>query len=122
MKKYVLLISHGSREKSANREFIQITRKYQARHPEWKIGYAFLELAKPSIPEVLEAIAAQSDKIIVLPYFLFVARHVKKDIPVILKIFQKKYPRVKVRLSKPLGSDSRLLDILDQRLDNIIKK
>lgn len=116
MKKCVLLISHGSREKSANREFKRITQKYQTRHPHWKVSHAFLELANPSIPEALKFLASKSNKIVVLPYFLFAARHVKKDIPEILKKFQKEYPRVKVRVTRPLGSDPKLLVILDQRL------
>ena len=120
----LLLVSHGSREGSANLEFKRLARKYQARHPRWKVSHAFLELARPSIPEALESLVhtTRSADILVLPYFLFAARHVKKDIPAIIKIFRKKYPRVKVRMAKPLGSDPKLLDVLDLRLNQIFQK
>jgi sirohydrochlorin cobaltochelatase len=119
MKKCVLIISHGSREKSANVEFKRLVQKYRTRHPDWKVSHAFLELAHPSIPEALEVLAMKSDEVSVLPLFLFAARHVKKHIPEILKTFRKKYPKIKVKLAKPLGSDSKLLAILDQRVQEI---
>jgi sirohydrochlorin ferrochelatase len=116
MKKSVLIISHGSREKSANAEFKRLVQKYRIRHPSWKICHAFLELAQPTIPEALETLAMKSNEIAVLPLFLFAAKHVKKHIPEILKAFRKEYPKIKVKMAKPLGSDSKLLVILDQRL------
>jgi sirohydrochlorin cobaltochelatase len=117
-----LLVSHGSRDKSAHREFKRLVQKYRKRHPAWKVSHAYLELAQPSIPEALESLASESKEIVVLPLFLFAAKHVKKHIPEILKTFRKKYPSVKVKLGKPLGSDLQLLDILDRRLQQIAHK
>jgi sirohydrochlorin cobaltochelatase len=115
----ILIISHGSREESANTEFKRLVQKYRRRHPNWKISHAFLELAHPSIPKALESLASKSNRIFVLPLFLFQAKHIKKHIPEILGTFGKKHPRVKVKMAKPLGSDQQLLDILDRRLDQI---
>lgn len=117
-KKTVLIVSHGSRETSANREFVRLVGKFRARHKGWKVGYAYLDVVGPTIHQGLAHLIHGMEKgtIEVLPYFLFRARHVKKDIPEILKAFQKEHPRVSLRLSKPLGLDPRLLDILDQRL------
>jgi len=115
----ILIISHGSREESANNEFKRLVQKYRKRHPRWKVSHAFLELAHPSIPEALEVLASKSNQIFVLPLFLFQAKHIKKHIPEILGAFRKKHPQVKVQLAKPLGSDPQLLDILDRRLNQI---
>jgi sirohydrochlorin ferrochelatase len=121
MKKHVLVISHGSRETSANADFKKLVQKYRRKHPNWIITHAFLELAEPSIPEALEDLAKKSDEIFVLPLFLFAAKHVKKHIPELIKTFQKNHPQVKVALGKPLGSDEKLLAILDQRLQQLIQ-
>jgi sirohydrochlorin cobaltochelatase len=119
MKPMVLIISHGSREETANREFRRLVQKYRKRHPGWKIAHAFLELAKPSILEVLEILARKSDEILVLPLFLFSAKHVKEHIPAILAAFRKEHPKTQLKLAEPLGSDPLLLDLLDQRLRRI---
>jgi sirohydrochlorin cobaltochelatase len=119
MKKCVLIISHGSREKSANHDFKRLTQKYGKLHPNWKVSHAYLEMARPSIPEALKALALKYNVILVLPLFFFSAKHVKKHIPEILKAFQKDHPKIKVKLAGPLGSDSKLLEILDDRLGEI---
>jgi sirohydrochlorin cobaltochelatase len=119
IKKSILIISHGSREKSAKNDFERLVQKYGKLHPHWKVAHAYLEMAPPSIPEALKALALKSEEILVLPLFLFAAKHVKKHIPEILEAFRKSHPKIKVKLAKPLGSDSKLLGILDQRLDEI---
>lgn len=116
MRSAILIVAHGSRETAAQREFKRLVGKYRKMHPGWKIAHAFLELAEPSIPKALESLAAGSERILVLPLFLFAAKHVRKHIPEILKAFQAAHPGVKVELAKPLGSDRKLLDILDQRI------
>ncbi len=122
MKRVILIVAHGSRDKSAQQEFKRLVWRYQKRHPGWTIAHAFLELAEPSIPEALESLSASSDEILVLPLFLFTAKHVRKHIPEILKAFHKNHPKVQIRLAKPLGADGKLLDILDQRLHPISRK
>lgn len=121
MKKHVLVISHGSRETSANQDFKKLVQKYRHKHPNWVIAHAFLELTKPSIPEALENLSKKSDEILILPLFLFAAKHVKKHIPEILKTFRKSHLKIKIYLGKPFGSDAKLLAILDKRLQQISK-
>jgi len=122
MKPAFLVVAHGSREKPAQEEFKRLVGKYRKRHPGWKIAHAFLELARPSIPDALETLAAGSDDLYVLPLFLFTAKHVRKHIPEILETFRKSRPGVKVRLAKPLGADAQLLALLDQRLAAVSRK
>lgn len=122
MSRAVLIVAHGSRESPAQQEFKKLVGKYRKRHPGWKIAHAFLELAEPSIPQALESLAIASQEIVVLPLFLFAAKHVRKHIPEILTAFRKTYPKVKVKLTKPLGADGKLLDILDERFQRISGK
>jgi sirohydrochlorin cobaltochelatase len=116
MKKYVLVISHGSREASANADFKKLVGLYRRKHPTWVIAHAFLELAEPSIPQALKNFVGKTEEISVLPLFLFQARHVKEHIPQILKAFQKEHPEMKLKLGKPLGPDPKILPLLDARL------
>lgn len=121
MKPAILVVAHGSRDKAAQREFKRLVQNYRQRHPGWKIAHSFLELTTPSVPQALKFLARDSKEVLVLPLFLFAAKHVKKHIPEILQNFRKDYPQIKVSLAKPLGSDAKLLDILDQRISTIPK-
>lgn len=122
--KTVLIVSHGSRETSANQEFVRLVGKFRKRHPNWKVAHAYLDVVGPSIPMALEKLVRgkTTGTIHVLPYFLFRACHVKKDIPAILKTFQKDHPGLKLHLAKPLGLDPRLLELLDERLSQLRSK
>jgi sirohydrochlorin ferrochelatase len=116
MKKHVLVISHGSRDASANNDFKNLVGLYRKKHPTWVIAHAFLEMTEPTIPQSLEILAETAKEIFVLPLFLFQARHVKEHIPEIIRNFQKENPKVKIKLGKPLGPEPKLLNLLDERL------
>jgi len=122
MQKHVLIVSHGSRDTSANKEFLRLVRQYQLRHPRWKVAHAYLEMASPLLSEALVRSAHRARVIEVLPLFLFRAKHVRTHIPEILASFKKIHPEIKVRLAKPLGAEPLLLKILDQRLQALPKK
>src|SRR5208283_4074037 len=94
----VLLITHGSRESSANREFLYLVRRYSKRHRGWIIRPAFLANAEPSILNSLKNFSAQSNEIEALPLFLFAAQHLKNNIPGILKDFSACHPKTVIRL------------------------
>jgi sirohydrochlorin cobaltochelatase len=112
----ILLITHGSRESFANRQFHYLSRRYAKYHPNWIIKSAFLENANPSIFEGLKNLSSRSDEIDILPLFLFAAQHLKKDIPEILDQFRSRYPKVVLHLGKELGPDPSLALIALQRI------
>lgn len=122
MKPVILVVAHGSREKAAQGEFKRLLANYRRRHPGWKITHAFLEFTEPSIPQALETIAGKMDQIIVLPLFLFTAKHVRKHIPEIIKNFRKNHPKVKIHLARALGADPLLFPILNQRIKEMRTK
>ena len=121
MKKTILIVSHGTRDAAALREFKSLVHQYRKRHPGWKITHGFLELARPSIPESLERLSRGAGAITVLPLFLFEAKHVRKHIPEILSRFRRKHPGIKLRLAKALGPDPLLLEILDRRFHSTLQ-
>jgi sirohydrochlorin ferrochelatase len=70
-----------------------------------QVEVAFLELAKPSIPEGLaRCLARGAREILVFPYFLAAGTHVTNDIPEALAAFCDRHPDVPVRLASHLGA------------------
>ncbi len=117
----ILLITHGSRESSANRRFHYLARRYAQYHPTWIIRSAFLENGKPSIFEGLENLSFRANEIDILPLFLFSANHLKRDIPEILDQFRSRHPKVILCLAKELGPDPVLTQIALQRIKPQLK-
>ena len=89
-----------------------------------KIYPAYLQLAKPDLGQSLERLAkAGCRRIIIIPFFLFVGNHVSRDIPEIIEQEKKKYPDVPFIYTENLGEDSRIADIVADKIrENIHKK
>ncbi len=82
--KALLIVAHGSRRDSSNDE-VRALAHAVGLHPDnrySRVSCAFLELAQPSIPDGIAALADEgADDITVVPYFLSAGRHVVEDIP-----------------------------------------
>jgi sirohydrochlorin ferrochelatase len=124
----VLLIAHGSKRDSANREVHALADKLQqkfegfASNERTLVSCCFLELAEPSIPAGLSfLIEAGAKNIQVLPYFLTQGRHVIEDIPAILNRYIEQHGNngdITLETLPYLGADNRLLDSMMDLIDS----
>lgn len=117
----VVVLGHGSRLEKANELIPRIIRDLKQTLGLSKIYPAYLQLAHPELGESLERLAkAGVGRIIIIPFFLFVGNHVSRDIPEIIEQEKKKYPDVSFIYTKNLGEDSRIADIVaDKIMENI---
>ena len=107
-----LLISHGSHSPKTKTEIIHLVKKIKARSGLRIFEYAFLEIAKPTIPEGIGRCVRKGAKsIIILLNFLNSGRHVDKDIPRIIKEARAQYPYVRFQITPPLGQHSKIQDL-----------
>jgi len=107
----LLIIAHGSRRAASNDEVRQLVEQVgaEAGQAYAHVETAFLELAEPSIPDGLAALAAQgATDIVAFPYFLAAGTHVAQDIPEAIAGFVATHPGVKVRLAPHLGASKAL--------------
>lgn len=107
----LLIIAHGSRRAASNDEVRQLAdavRVQQAQRYD-HVETAFLELAEPSIPDGLAALAAKGAReVVAFPYFLAAGTHVTQDIPDAIAGFSATHPDVHVRLTPHLGASAAL--------------
>ena len=83
----ILLIDHGSRRESSNQQLHLLAERYQQRlSSNFKVYAAHMEIASPTIPQAIQAMAQipRITKIICHPYFLSPGRHVTEDVPRII--------------------------------------
>ncbi len=104
MMRAVLMISHGSRYPKTIEEIRKTLQDISEEVDVSVMEYAFLELQSPDIPEGIDqCVKKGADEILVLLNFLNAGRHVDLDIPEIISESRKKYPHVRIIMSKPLG-------------------
>ena len=114
-----LIIGHGSRNPRSNGEFERFVKMYQVQHPNLRIRHAYLELAQPRLPQALDQAAHISNTVCLLPLFLFASGHIKNDLPLAVADLSKRYPAVRWKIGRPLGTHPLLIDILVDRLRNV---
>ena len=118
----ILLMDHGSRNKASNQRLHALATLYQETMFQSSssssdfgtaviVKAAHMEIAEPSIPEVLKALVEEGvDEIICHPYFLSPGRHVVEDIPEIVDGAIKDLNiQIPVITTNPVGSSTDLM-------------
>ena len=113
----VLLIAHGSRLASANRDLSQLAELLRQRFADHIVETAYLELSEPTIPQGAAACVVRGAScVLMLPYFLSAGTHVTEDLKRFQAEFAAQWPSVRFVLCPPLGLHPLMLDIVCDRL------
>ncbi|MEW2308138.1 sirohydrochlorin chelatase [Streptomyces sp. NPDC006864] len=113
----LLVIAHGSRDPRHAATVHALTERVRAERPGLRVETAFLEFNAPSVPRVLERLAAQgADEVVALPLLLTRAFHAKTDIPSVLREARTRLPGLRVRQADVLGPSPLLDATLERRL------
>ena len=117
--KAVLLVSHGSGSPKTKDEVSVLAGILRQRLPGSMVEFAFLDIGSPSIPEGIDRCVAQGAvSVTVALNFLNAGRHMDKDIPAILRASRKKYPHIKITLTKPIGQHPKIPDLFIDLINN----
>ncbi|MFG3497162.1 sirohydrochlorin chelatase [Streptomyces sp. NPDC047928] len=110
----LLVVAHGSRDPRHAATVHALVRAAAALRPGVRVETAFLDFNVPSVPGVLDALAAEGVRdVIALPLLLTRAFHAKADIPAVLR---QAPPGLRVRQAEVLGPSPLLLRALERRL------
>ncbi|MET9767943.1 sirohydrochlorin chelatase [Streptomyces sp. NPDC006415] len=113
----LLVIAHGSRDPRHAATVHALTERVRAERPGLRVETAFLEFNAPSVPRVLERLAAQgADEVVALPLLLTRAFHAKTDIPSVLREARARLPGLHIRQADVLGPSPLLNATLGRRL------
>lgn len=110
----ILLVAHGSRVAESNAEIETLAGRLAGTvMPGRTVAHAFLELAEPSIPDAIDALAGDGvGRIILIPYFLSAGRHVREDIPAIIRAAQARHRGLSVEMTAHFGAQDRVPELL----------
>jgi sirohydrochlorin ferrochelatase len=113
----LLIIDHGSRRPEANAQVVDMAERVARLVPAGTpIATAHLDVCAPTIADGVATLLAQGvDELHVLLYFLADGRHVREDIPALVRAALAAQPQVRVVLGGALGPDDLLAALMLRR-------
>ncbi len=116
----ILILAHGSRRHETDIILRSLTQKVKDKTGEDLIYPSYLQFSQQNLEVGIEYLIEKgANKIKVIPMFLFDGIHVTQDIPQELNMIMTKYPGIEMKMSKHLGDDDRIADIIKDRIHSL---
>ena len=113
----VMICGHGSRDPEAISEFELVAAGIKARLPAADVETGYLEFARPTIRDGLEALKARgARRVLAIPGMLFAASHIKNDLPWEINSFAAANPSIELRFGRELAIEPKLLHAAAERI------
>jgi sirohydrochlorin ferrochelatase len=99
----IILFAHGSAVEEANRGVHELARKVAAAGLYRYVRAAFLELGQPDLSTAIrEAAQAELRRVVVVPYFLTLGVHLRRDLPRLIAAAKQTFPDFEIEVGAPL--------------------
>jgi sirohydrochlorin cobaltochelatase len=109
----LILFAHGARDPRWSEPFAEVAARIKAAQPQAQVSLAFLEFMSPSLLRAGQALAALGCvQIMVLPMFLGVGGHVRRDLPQMLDEMRAALPQCHIAVASAIGEDSRVMQVM----------
>jgi len=121
LKRGLLLIDRGSREKEASEELKIICKEIKAKTDYVFTDFCFLEVIPPYIEEgVTKCLKEDIDSLTIVPYFLYPGRKVKNAVTDVMKL--QKNTKVKFLVTKQMSMHKTLVNVVENRISTTLKE
>lgn len=116
----LILFAHGSPVETANDGVRELAERAGREGGFDLAAHAFLDPVEPGLPAaVRQVVAAGARRIVVVPYFLTVGLHLRRDVPRIAGDLRNIYPDVEIEVTPPLeGHPGLVAIVLDRAKQN----
>lgn len=122
MKTALLIMAHGSRIAEANKAAQQVAEMVREITGFEIVEVAYRELHAPDIQTGIDACVARgAERILLMPYFLFMGAHVQSDLPEEIEVAQKRHPGVIMAMGGHLGVHRKLAEIEAERVNEALQ-
>jgi sirohydrochlorin ferrochelatase len=118
----VLILAHGSREDETERTMKMIMSKLKASLTDMDIvEECYMQFRAKNVQVTLDDLVSRgATEIFIIPYFLFEGIHIKEDIPAEIETFKESHPNTAVHFGRSLGYDGRIVDVLQDRVRELM--
>ena len=109
----VVLFAHGARDPNWSEPFESLARRFAALAPDVPVSLAYLDFMTPDLPGAVRALAALGcDAVTIVPAFLGVGGHVRRDVPQIVEAIAREHPGMTLRVAAALGEEASVQDAM----------
>ena len=121
MKRGLLIIDRGSREKEASQELETICQEIKKNRDYAITNYCFLEVEPPFIEAgISKCLKEGIDSLTVIPYFLYPGKKVKNAISDVEKL--QKDSKIEFLITKPMSMHKTLVEIVENRISTTLEE
>jgi sirohydrochlorin ferrochelatase len=121
LKRGLLIIDRGSREKEASKELEVICERIKAKTDYVFTNFCFLEVIPPYIEDgITKCLKEDIDSLTIVPYFLYPGKKVKNAVTDVMK-FQKD-TKVKFVVTKQMSMHKTLANVVENRISTTLKE
>ena len=112
----LIVFAHGSTVEEANEGVRLLTAEIARDHTFDLVETAFLDCAEPTLTSAVDSLSNQGAKrIVVVPFFLTLGIHLKRDLPGIVDRLRVTHPGVDIEVTAPLEGHAFLVAIVRER-------
>lgn len=112
----LVIFAHGSSVATANEAVQRVTARMSAEGGYKLVETAYLELAEPDLGQAVARLVERgATRIVVIPYFLTLGIHLRRDLPRIVEGLTRIHNGVKIDVTEPLDGHASLVGILLDR-------
>ena len=119
----IVILGHGSPVVGANDSLIEIAERIKESGGYPVVQHAFLQFEEPDLKGAVAILVEKGiERIVVMPYFLYMGAHVTKDLPAQIDSIKESHPGIDICLAQPLGVHERLIEVAIERIDGVINR
>jgi sirohydrochlorin ferrochelatase len=119
----IILFAHGSAVEGANQGVRDLARKIQDGGPYAYVRASFLGPGQPELgPAIAEAVGAGFLRIVIIPYFLTLGTHLRRDLPRLVAAERQKHPTLKIQVGQSLEDHPEMASLVLSRIQEITEE
>src|SRR4051794_23770380 len=118
----IIVFAHGSTVEEANQGVRAMTAEVARRGNFELVDTAFLECAPPNLDSSVDRLGnAGATRVVVVPFFLTLGIHLRRDLPGIVEKLRAFHPGVSIEITSPLEGHPALVDAMLGRAREALK-
>jgi len=117
------MMAHGSRVSEANNAALEIAAMVREMTGFEIVEVAFRELHGPDIQQGIDTCVSRgAERVLLMPYFLFMGAHVLHDLPEEIETAKKRHPNLIMEMGKHLGVHKKIAEVETERIHEAMER